>query len=176
MMKKVMMKKWLFLILFPLCISFFSCEKEKDGTSYTDLIKQEKAILEQFVKEKGFKVLNEFPGDSIFAEDEFFLLDNGVYLRIIDNGDGISPTKGAKIETVAKGVFLAKGEMTKFFDGFDSSAGEVNWPLEFNYGDEVFADDIYLSTGYADVLKYVGNNSTVSMIVPFAVGSYRQNV
>lgn len=162
------------LLVILIAVLFFSCEKEQ--TTYTDLIEQEKINLDQFVKEKDFKILNVFPEDSVFAENEYVLLDNGVYLRIIDNGNAIPPAKGTAIQSVAKGCFLVGGKITKSFNGFELTSDETKWPLKFTYGDETFADNTYLGTGYSDVLKYVGNNSSVSMIVPFVVGSYLQNI
>lgn len=169
------MKRFAFLYVFLFTLAFYSCKQEE--ITYSDKIEEEKIFLSQFAKEKGFIVLNEFPKDSIFAENEFVLLDNGVYLHISDYGEGNSPVKGSKIQTVAKGYFLGEKE-NESFDGFDASVGEITWPLEFTYG-EAFpyvSDNNILSEGYASALKYVGNNSTVSMIVPFSVGSSYQNV
>lgn len=165
------MRKYLFLSLAMLFL--FSCKKEVE--TYSDLIKQEKVILDQFVKLKGFKILSEFPKDSIFAENEFLLLENGVYLNISNYGDRTHPSIGDTIQTTAKGFFMYKGELTESFDGFNSSSDETKWPLEFKYGVDKFVASDYLSVGYCSALEYVGSNSTVSMIVPFEVGSSLQN-
>lgn len=170
------MKRFVFLYFILFCLALGSCEQEK--VTYSDKIEEEKIFLSQFAKEQGFVVLNEFPENGVFAENEFVLLDSGVYLHISDYGEGTSPAKEAKIQTVAKGCFLGEKE-NESFDGFDASAGgEITWPLEFTYGENFLhsSDNKILSEGYMSALQYVGNNSTVSMIVPFKVGSSYQNV
>lgn len=96
---------------------------------------------------------------------------------ISDYGEGTSPAKGGKIQAVAKGYFLGERE-NESFDGFDPSSGKITWPLEFTYGESFphLSDNKILSVGYASALQYVGNNSTVSLIVPFKVASSCQNV
>lgn len=169
------MKGLIFLYLFLFSLAFPSCKQEE--VTYSDKIEEDKIFLSQFAKEKGFIVVNEFPKNGIFAEKEFILLDNGVYLHISDYGEGTNPSKGTIIQTIAKGYFLGE-EVNESFDGFDGSEGEITWPLEFQYGDDLsyLQDNNILSEGYASALQYVGNNSTVSMIIPFKVGSDYQNV
>lgn len=169
------MKRFVFLYFVLFCLTICSCKQ--DEVTYSDKIEEEKIFLSQFAKEQGFVVLNEFPEKGIFAENEYVLLDNGVYLHISDAGEGTSPAKGTKIQTIAKGYFLGEKE-NESFDGFDASAGEITWPLAFTYGESFLyeSDNNLLSEGYASALQYVGNNSTVSMIVPFKVGSSYQNV
>lgn len=162
------MYKILFFIIF--CISFSSCN---DSETFSDKVKEEKEYLDKFTKEKGFIILSEFPKDSIFAKNEFILLNNGVYLHISDLGEG-KFSLGDEIQTKAKGVFLDNG-ITDPFDGFVSQSDTIVWPLIFKYGDTLFSDKYLLSDGYTSALKYVGKNSVVSLIVPFEVGSYYQN-
>ncbi|MDR1402694.1 MAG: DUF4827 domain-containing protein [Tannerellaceae bacterium] len=169
------------LLPFVLCFTLFSCEK--NVTSYMDLVREEKVYLKQFMQAKGFKVLDTFPKDSVFAENEYFLLDNGVYLRVLDNGDAKPPTKDTDIQTIAKGAFLYTDNKERMlfytdkfesFDGFESLPQEMKWPLRFRYGDPYFSGNEIIGKGYLSALQYAGNHSTVSMIVPFEVGSPRQ--
>lgn len=168
------MKRFAFLFVFLVCFAFYSCKEE---VTYSDKIEEEEIFLSQFAKEHGFVILDEFPEKGVFADNEFVLLDNGVYLHISDYGEGQAPAKGTKIQTVAKGFFVGE-RGNESFDGFDASSGEMTWPLEFTYGDDlsILSDNNLLSPGYASALQYVGNNSVVSMIVPFKVGSSYQNV
>ena len=72
-----------FNILLILCAALvaISCSKTK---SYTDMLKDEKKAIERFIDDKGLEILDDFPADSVFKENQFVLLDNGVYLNIID--------------------------------------------------------------------------------------------
>ena len=74
-----------FNILLILCAALvaISCSKTK---SYTDMLKDEKKAIERFIDDKGLEILDDFPADSVFKENQFVLLDNGVYLNIIDKG------------------------------------------------------------------------------------------
>lgn len=162
------------LIMFMmLCLTLYSCD---DSETFGDRIREEEKNLEQYVADKGFIILKDFPKDGLFGDNEYVKLSNGVYLHISDKGDGQIPEVGTRIITIAKGEFLGEGE-TESFNGFESIIGEVSWPLAFVYDKEnFFAEFCFLSEGYVSPLEYVGNNSVVSMIVPFGVGSkYQKN-
>ena len=66
-----------FNILLILCVALvaISCSKTK---SYTDMLKDEKKAIERFIDDKGLEILDDFPADSVFKENQFVLLDNGV--------------------------------------------------------------------------------------------------
>lgn len=74
-----------FNILLILCTALvaISCSKTK---SYTDMLKDEKEAIERLIDANDFEILDDFPKDSIFKENQFVKLENGVYLNIIDKG------------------------------------------------------------------------------------------
>ena len=74
-----------FNILLILCAALvaISCSKTK---SYTDMLKDEKKAIERLIDANDFEILDDFPKDSIFKENQFVKLENGVYLNIIDKG------------------------------------------------------------------------------------------
>jgi len=168
------MKKNTFVVFISLlCITvFFSCEQEK--TTYQDLLNEEQIIIENFIKEHGLMILKEYPKDSVFGDKEFVLLRNGVYLHVIDYGNGNPPISGTKISSIAKGKIL-NPDKTEIFNGFQSEDDWTEWPLEFKYGESYHKDDYFLGDGFISALEYVGNGSSVSMIVPFSAGSSYQN-
>ena len=55
-----------------------SCSKTK---SYTDYLNEEKDVIERLIDEKGFEILKDFPADTVFKENQFVKLENGVYLN-----------------------------------------------------------------------------------------------
>ena len=165
-----------FLALFcSLIFLLASCEAET--TSYQDVRDKEQAIIDKFIDQKGLVVLKEYPKDSIFGEKEYVLLDNGVYLHVIDPGNGKRPAEGTKIQSVAKGLFLGREEGEVFFNGFQAEDEWAKWPLRFKYSEvpQAYYDENFLCEGYASVMKYVGDHSSVSMIVPFTYGSVYQH-
>lgn len=173
-MKRI--KKRIDLLVLFCCLIFLfgSCEAEK--TTYQDVRDKEQAIIDKFIDEKGLVVLKEYPKDSIFGKNEYVLLDNGVYLHVIDPGDGECPAEGTKIQSVAKGLFLGREEDEVSFNGFQAEDEWAKWPLRFKYSEtpQAYYDENFLCEGYASVMEYVGDNSSVSMIVPFTHGSIYQ--
>lgn len=166
-----MKRDFTFITLFACMALLFSCKN--DEVTYEDKRNEESALLNRFIDENKFKVLNEFPKDNIFQEKEFVLLKNGVYLHIIDPGDDNRPVSGAGISSVAQGQIFINGTINTF-DGFRPDEDWAEWPLIFKYGNGSFTDDYFLGEGYASALKHVGDNSSVSMIIPFVSGSSYQ--
>lgn len=166
------MKKAIYL--FAACLLLMSCKDEK-GT-YSELVEQERVKLEEFTKSKGYKVLNEFPEDHVFAPNEFVLLKNGIYIHVKDYGKGNTPAVGTKIQSKAKGYYI--NEPSKPFNGFEPAKNEqeISWPLTFKSGDKFFKETYLLSEGYLAPLEFVGDSAVVSLIIPFDKGSYYQNV
>lgn len=170
------MMKQIYLLNLLCGLIFFlaSCEAEK--TTYQDVRDKEQAIIDKFINERGFVLLKEYPKDNIFGDKEYVLLENGVYLHVIDPGNGERPVQNTKIQSVAKGLFLGREGGDISFDGFQADDKWAKWPLKFKYSEtpQAYFDENFLSEGYVSVMKYVGNHSTVSMIVPFTYGSRYQ--
>ena len=65
---------------------------------------QEKAI-DRLRADSGLVFLEEFPTDSIFKENEFVELDNGVYLNIVNKGNSERAVLG---QTAIRSRFIAR--------------------------------------------------------------------
>lgn len=153
-------------------VSFItSCNKT---TSYTDMLKAEKKAIERLMDSNGFVVLSDYPKDGVFKENEFYKLSNGVYLNVIDSGNGNHAVSGST-QVVCRfkaRLFLSD---TTVIDGFSSS----QFPLTFKYGnnqpiqDESSFSNLndFVSEGLASGLQYAGDSSLVKLIVPFKVSS-----
>ena len=88
-----------FYILLIMCaaIMVVSCDKTK---SYTDMLKAQRKAIERLQVDSGLVFLDDFPADSIFKENEFVELDNGVYLNIVNKGNSERLWKAAVWEPV----------------------------------------------------------------------------
>lgn len=149
--------------------------------------KAQKKALNKFISERGVEILHTWPEKNIFEDDQFLLLDNGVYLNIVDSGNGNRAELGkTKILMRCSGEHIFEsdtGAFTLFTNGND--------PIEFTYG---YASDVisqsstlysyystttpefyYLSKGLESILEYVGENAIVKLIVPFEEGSGYQS-
>lgn len=147
-----------------------SCDD--DIITYDDKLKEENIVVEKFVKDSKFVVLNDFPADGIFKENEYVLLKNGVYLHVVDYGDSKYTPLGTKVSTIAKGEILNQKEV-KPFNGFEPESDWLTWPIIFRNKEVNYppVDDYIVGLGYMSALKYVGNNSIVKMLIPSKVGS-----
>ena len=168
-----------FYILLIMCtaIMVVSCDKTK---SYTDMLKAQRKAIERLQVDSGFVFLDEFPEDSIFKENEFVELDNGVYLNIVNRGNSERAVLG---QTAIRSRFIAQ----MFMENSSMGTGTVDLlgphsngtsPVEFRYGyytslypDMDYYYDIFICEGLGAGLPYVGDSSVVKLIVPFKLMS-----
>lgn len=164
-----MKKSFSILLIVCAVLAVVSCSDKTK--SYTDMLNAQEKAIETLIREKNIEVLKEYPSDSVFKENEFVLLDNGVYMNVIDSGNG---TRAVLNKTTVLARF--KGNLmvtdTISFENFSS----WSFPVEFKYGIYTTVVDnnafnAFLSEGLGTPLQYVGDRSKVKLIVPFKVGS-----
>ena len=148
-----------FYILLIMCtaIMVVSCDKTK---SYTDMLKAQEKAIDRLRADSGLVFLEEFPTDSIFKENEFVELDNGVYLNIVNKGN-------------SERAVLGPGTVDLL--GPNSNGTH---PVEFRYGyytslnpDYSYTWDMFICEGLGAGLPYVGDSAVVKLIVPFKLMS-----
>lgn len=168
-----------FYILLIMCAALLvvSCDKTK---SYTDMLKAQEEAIDALERDSGLVFLNDFPQDSIFKENEFVELDNGVYLNIVDKGNSERAVMG---QTAIRSRFIAQ----MFMESSSMGTGTVDLlgphsngtsPVEFRYGyytslypDVSYYYDLFICEGLGAGLPYVGDSSVVKLIVPFKLMS-----
>lgn len=170
------MKKGLNILLI-LCAALvaISCSKTK---SYTDMLKDEKKAINRLIDENGFEILDDFPQDSIFTDKQFVLLDNGVYLNIIDKGSSQRAVQyrtkilyRCKVSYPMDSTYLYSTPYSIENYGPHSNGTD---PWSFLYGTYASqADPYYVSEGLQIPLQYVGDRAKVKLIVPFKRGTYQ---
>lgn len=163
-----------------------SCSKT---VTYTDMLKREERAIQQLIDENGFEILKDFPKDWQFKDNQFVELPNGVYINIVDSGNGVRATA---TKTVVYARFTADYIMKdsavatfKTLSNYGVSSG-VTDPVEFRYGTlkpvvqtpssalQVQLE-LLLSEGMQTGLQYVGHGGKVKLIVPFKVGSSQKS-
>lgn len=163
-------------ILLILCVALvaISCSKTK---SYTEMLKDEKKAINRLIDEKGFEILKDFPEDSVFTDKQFVLLENGVYLNIIDKG---SSQRAVQYRTqilyrclVSYPMDSAYINSTPYYQQNYGPHSNGTDPYGFLYGSYASqAEPYYVSEGLQEPLKYVGDRAKVKLIVPFKRGTY----
>ncbi|MDR0845404.1 MAG: DUF4827 domain-containing protein [Tannerella sp.] len=164
------------LVLLSGLIALSSCNKNR---TYAQMIKEQKRAIDRLIVKEGFEITKKYPANGVFGEKEFVLLDNGIYLNIVDSGNGNRPVPyKTTILMRCSGKFILDTD-TGTFDLFDNYFS----PIEFTYGYSTLKtqstsaseqDLTFLSVAMDSVLNYVGENSIVKLIVPFDIGSSYQ--
>lgn len=172
-----MKKGFVFLVLMMSMVIGFSCSNTK---SYGEMLKDERKAIKQMIKDSGFVILDKMPEDMKFAANEFVQLDGGIYMNVIDTGNG---KRAVENKTEVKVRFVVNGLINNKDSLYYDCSLNYDTPLEFTY--PLLADVYergygfttgtreyyYLSEGVSVPLKYVGEQGVVKLIVPFKKGS-----
>jgi hypothetical protein len=141
------------------------------------MLKDEKKAIDRFVDEQGFEIIENYPANGVFGEKQFVKLSTGLYLNVVDSGNGNRPEYGTSILLRASGRVLLHDTVS--FNGFDPMNTIITWPMEFKYGILYSSNDVsgfFFSEGLMSGLSYVGDSSIVKLIIPFKIGSsYQQS-
>ena len=142
----------------------------------TDMLDDEKKAINKLINRDELVILKSYPEDGVFKENEFFRLRNGVYLNVVDSGNGKRAELGSTIiSSRFEGEYIyALRDSISFIEGF----GNHVYPVRFVYGQltpiETTTYSNYLSEGLQVGLNHVGDSSQVKLIIPFQVGSSTQ--
>ena len=147
------------LLLIGFMIASSACNKQK---SPQQLLKEENKAIDRFIHKNGFKILSEYPKDRVFAEKEFYRDATGLYIHVVDSGNGTR----AKINQTILGRYY---NLVKFKNDTTLHA-TIYQPDEFIYGRGTFAN--FACTAWEYALQYVGDESDVSLIIPSKLGTY----
>ena len=167
-----MKKAFYFLILTGCVLNLLFSVSCNDVPTYEELKAAENKVIRKIISEKKIKVLSEFPENGVFGENEFVQLSTGIYLNIVDSGNGNRPVLGTTDLLVrVSGDYYTDDTTLIGFNTFSNTA----YPFEFRYGNaynvmqEYSYSELYyfyFSMGLESVLSYVGDSSVVKLIVP----------
>jgi hypothetical protein len=136
-----------------------------------EMQKDERKAIRKLMDSLDIKVLKEYPENGVFAENEFFQLPSGLYINVIDSGNGNRAIEGQIILCRFEFDYINGRTGTySTIDGFDNQ----EYPLMFAlgspsaYGNADFTG-LY-GGGMVEPLNLVGDSSYVKLIVPFKVG------
>ncbi len=167
-----------FSLLLIMCAAWIIISCDDDLQSYTEMLEAEQEAIESFMKENNFVILKEYPADGVFEENQFYQLDNDVYINVIDSGNGTRAENGERVFCRFRVQFFKSD--TFEINGFSNDY----WygPAIFRYYDLTqdytsitiesgsYASD-FVSDGLASGLMCVGDSAYVKLIVPFKESS-----
>ncbi|MDR1919292.1 MAG: DUF4827 domain-containing protein [Tannerellaceae bacterium] len=146
-----------------------SCNNNKD---YTDMLNAQKKAINRLIDENGFEILKSYPANGVFKDNEFVILDNGVYLNVVDSGNGQRAVAGSTwvfCRFNAKWIVEWQGMDTATVNNFQNGTN----PLLYKYGmsSPASTSDNFSTTFFSVLLfsglGYVGDSSVVKLIIPF---------
>lgn len=176
----------LFLILLVGGLAFYSCS---DTKTYAEMLEDEKKAIKKFIKDNNIKVITatEFSdngNETNVSENEFVQLSNGVYMQIVDRGNGDS-IRNRDIVTVRFVEYdILKEDTTgasnfaqaQFLDSFDYTItdGMIYGQFRKENGEYgafyIYYNSVAVPEGWLTCLPYIKNNARVKLIVPSKKG------
>ncbi len=146
-------------LLIGLMIAGSACDNQK---SPQELLKEENKAIDRFIRQNGFEILSEYPADGVFKEKEFYHDATGLYIHVVDSGNG---TRAKTNQTILGRYYGRISFKTDTLQTYTASQ-----PDEFIYGRGTFSKTSCVAWEYA--LQYVGDESEVSLIIPSKLGTY----
>ena len=167
------MKKSFYFLVLIYCafMQVFTVSCNKTPT-YEELKAAEKKLIRRILAENDIDVLHEYPTSGVFGENQFVELSSGIYLNVVDSGNG---QRAVLYETDV----LIRAILT-YYDNNEEKSFNLfanNFPpLEFKYGfasrvvsEHATTYDLYysfFSIGLESILSYVGDSAVVKLIIP----------
>ena len=150
-----------------------SCNKQK---SLQERLQEEKRAISRYIDRNNLVVLNEYPKDGVFKEKEFFKTSDGLYIHVVDSGNGRRAVPFLDEVTVRfsyrHDILISDSSIIWW-----SNSGWVN-PFSFIYGlsqSYTPSGSTYECVGWVIPLAYVGEHALVDLIIPSAMGSSNDN-
>lgn len=148
----------------------------KSQRTYTEMLNDERKAINKLIDSLDLKILDAYPGNGVFADNEFYKLPSGLYLNVVDSGNGNRAVYNSTT-ILCRFTFDYITGLTGTYetvDGFDNTF----YPLIFTYGGSTaYGDQNFITLygqGLVEPLSFVGDSSIVKLIVPFKVGGEQQ--
>lgn len=173
-----------FNYLLIVCVAAIAVACNEDRKSYNDMLKDERKAINRLIASEGLEILKNYPADGKFKDNQFYKLDNDVYINVVDTGNG----RRAELYTtniLARWTANYIMEDSLILSNYGPNSNGTK-PIEFRYGYSTAITDANTGTleyymglsvglGMQSGLEYVGDRGIVKMIVPFKMGSSSDN-
>ena len=171
------MKKWTlnFLLMAIISCVSFSCNRSK---SLQELLQEERKAIERFILTNNIKLVESYPQDHAFKENEYYKTAEGLFMQVVDSGNGtmVKPNNDVSLrfEYLQYIKNVVQGDTTRYY------SYNPRQPFSFVY----FSRNSYIpdlnnvydvSQAWVIPLSYVGEGAIVNLIVPSSIGSSGDN-
>jgi hypothetical protein len=144
-----------------------SCNNNR---AYSDMLEAQKRAINRLIDENGYEILKNYPDNGTFNDNQFVILPNGVYMNVVDSGNGTRATTGSTsvfcrfyVQSLIEWQYMDTTTVDCFQNGTD--------PIVYKYGNTSPTINnnsaSFFSTLLFSGLEYVGDSSEVRLIIPF---------
>jgi hypothetical protein len=155
-----------------LCV--LSCSNNRQ---YTDMLDAQERAIKRLMDENSFEILKEYPVDGVFKDNEFVILDNGVYLNVVDSGNGnrsVAGNTSVFCRFTVKCLIEWQYMDTTTVDFFRTGTEPIVYVYGTYYPLYENSTSTFFSTLLFSGLEYVGDSSEVRLIIPFHLSENNQ--
>ncbi len=117
--------------------------------------REERESIENFIRDNNIEVLHTLPADTVFASNQYFLDETGLYIQVVDKGVGDSAKKGDII-------------VVDYYE--ISMSGDTVYPEETFDAPTFKYDADYTVEAFNTTAKYIKHNGEANLIVPSSLG------
>ena len=161
-------------ILFLAIVSCVFSACKNNNKSLQELLQEERKAIDRYIVMNDLVILKNYPKDGVFGEKEYFKTDEGLFIQVVDSGNG----KRVKLldDVCVRYAYnqlvkeVAKGDTTKYlFNSYE--------PFSFIYGIQKTYSPTYSPVCEAWVipLKYISEDAILNLIIPSSIGCYSDN-
>jgi hypothetical protein len=169
-----MKKTWIFVITSIVLLTYLlsSCDKQK---SLQERLQEEKRAINRYIDRNRLVILDDYPKSGVFGEKEFFKTSDGLYIHVVDSGNGRRVVPLVDEVTVRfeyrHDIAVSDSSILKW------NASGLIQPYDFKYGlsQSYSASGSMVCVGWVYPLAYVGESAVVDLIIPSSLGSYSDN-
>ena len=146
-----------------------SCKK---NITYEEMKAAEVKIIKRIIADHNIEVLEEYPANGVFGENQFVHLNSGIYLNVVDSGNGNRAVVNKTDILLRASGYYVYLDSTYNFNTFTNTSP----PMEFRYGlasnvvdQHSYTYDVYyyyFGMGLETIMSYVGDSAIVKLLVP----------
>lgn len=160
------MRKILLFLSAALTLFLVACDNSE---TMQEKLRKEKKAINAFIKMNNFDILDSYPKDGHFKENQFFRTSDGLYIQVVDSGNG---KRVAALSNQVQVRFECFIDIKEYVSNSEEGTYYPNYeilPIQFMYGNTAsYSEDQYgfACNGWALPLNYVGERAIVNLIIP----------
>lgn len=162
-----------------------SCKDKKQIKSLSQMLKEEKQAIQNFIQTNQLNVKEYVEGQTSFEPNVYYHFPNGLYLSVIEPGGEKAEPEKTHVLVRFAGTFFDKDKEHITFDNISNPGyqdteflyvdryvrGVVHFILVPNEEDVTL--NAYMCEGLAFPLSLLGNGARVRLLIPFSLGPER---